>query len=210
MSSHLRQTTPDKSGIFAVIILSQEILAKSLLSTMDSDDDLRRNTVIGLIDDLIDDPQYLNPVLGEQAGDLLGSTASKDDPNLKRLYTPLVARTEKGSLKKDSFPLTGFEWILEHKQSDDPITVVRKNGSSQVFALRELKQKDFDRIQKFKPNFEHENIVTAREFFHEKGSYYVLSDFTHISLHQVVQCSIFPSERQLSIILRQVSKSGFL
>lgn len=80
-----------------------------------------------------------------------------------------------------------------------------RREASELVAIRSYQSPDGDSMLKKYRQFRHVNILKAIECFRHQEIYYFVVEDLPISLEHVVASDAFPTESQLSCILRQVS-----
>ncbi|EED20931.1 hypothetical protein TSTA_081640 [Talaromyces stipitatus ATCC 10500] len=111
----------------------------------------------------------------------LTSHAPSQPTSVKKMNPTLLIRYES--------PWNTYEKELTCDLAGDTAIVVHRGAHSETFTLSHL---------------QHENVLSAREYYYQEESMYALGEDLSITLEDVVLCDPFLSEAQLAAILCQV------
>lgn len=158
------------------------------------------------------------PSDGIQSLDNLENLAIKNDKKRKRIILTGPLRplrlppiTEAGGLSLIVQKRSPWELYRRFFQCELAGTVhicENRREASDLVAIRMYKSQDGESMLKKYRHIRHANILTAIECFKHQETHYFVVDDLPISLEHVVASDAFPTESQLSCILRQVRSFG--
>ncbi|KAL4862078.1 hypothetical protein BDV12DRAFT_190663 [Aspergillus spectabilis] len=102
-------------------------------------------------------------------------------------------------------PWDTFQSICSCQLAGTVIVATRRSRPSQVKAIRKYSGKEADRVLQWFRIIRHPNILSAQECYRIEGALYAVVDDLPLTLeHLVSLCNIYPTEEQLSIIVKQI------
>lgn len=97
-----------------------------------------------------------------------------------------------------------YEKVFTCDLAGDTAIVVHRRAPSETFTLRSYTGDTGFKMLLCFSHLQHENVLSAREYYCQEGSMYALCEDLPVTLEDVVTCDAFPSEAQLAAILGQV------
>lgn len=123
-------------------------------------------------------------------------------PSVKKMNPTLLIRYES--------PWNTYKKEFTCDVAGDTAIVVRRWSPSETFALRLYTGDTGVKMLHCFSHLQHENVLSAREYYCQEGSVYALCEDLPITLENVVTCVAFASEAQLAAILGQVVLPVFI
>jgi serine/threonine protein kinase len=111
---------------------------------------------------------------------------------------------------KRSSPWESYEKKYDLKLDDFVTVATRKPPSYQVVTTKRFPtQESKDKVHNLQ-HLRHENLVAVLDIFIFDDSVHVVLEHMPVSLAQVVASPVYPNERQLAVILKQVSSADLI
>ncbi|KAJ5643586.1 uncharacterized protein N7484_006093 [Penicillium longicatenatum] len=140
--------------------------------------------------------------------DIKGNSKKKISGAPKELALVQLSGQKKTSrelvVRKES-PWYTYRRTMRCKLAGDVSIASRRNGPSQVIAIREYTKKNSARMLEYYTKFDHTNILSAQSFYEEGDSMYALVDDLPLTLGHLVGCRfLYPTETELALMIWQI------
>lgn len=122
---------------------------------------------------------------------------------LPGISKPTLQRDQEVLVRSES-PWDTFNREYECDLAGIITVVTRRSGPRCVYSLRQFPGENPEHLLFHIRSIQHENVVSALEYFHAANTTYALAELFPITLEHVVACEAFPTQSQLTAIMVQV------
>ncbi|PGG96173.1 hypothetical protein AJ79_09705 [Helicocarpus griseus UAMH5409] len=106
---------------------------------------------------------------------------------------------------RDESPWDTFRKVYECDLAGTVAVVVRRTAPTRIHAIRQFASQDAVEMLEILHFVHHENIIHGIQYFRTEGAFYAEVEHFPLTLENIVACRMYPDERQLAIILTQVT-----